>query len=201
MDATPDPRIAFFDKLAERWDREGQPPAETVARVDRMADALALEPGQAVLEVGCGTGQLTAWLAEQVAPGRVVAIDFSAAMVAQARAKGIAAEFRVADVCRDAVGPECFDVALCFHSFPHFRNRQSALKHLAQALKPGGRLLVMHLCGSAAINAFHADVGGAVAGDHLPGAAAWPRLLDAAGLRLVSLVDRDDLFLLEATRN
>ena len=41
-------------------------------------------------------------------------------------------------------------------------------------------------------------VGGAVSGDHLPYAEAWPPLLAAAALRLVSLVDRDDLFLLIA---
>lgn len=198
MHDAPDPRMSFFDELACRWDQEGQSPAETVQRVSELARHLAIEPGEDVLEVGCGTGQLTRWLAEQASPGRVVAVDFAPAMVAMARAKGIPAEFRVADVCRDDLGTDCFDLVLCFHSFPHFRDHQAALRNLAGALKPGGRLVVMHLAGSAAINAFHSDVGGAVSGDHLPDAEAWPPLLAAAGLRLVSIIDRDDLFLLLA---
>ncbi len=198
MHAVPDPRIAFFDDLAGRWDEVGQSPIETVDRVASLADHLAIQPGEAVLEVGCGTGQLTGWLAEQAAPGTVVAVDFAPAMVDAARSKGIPAEFRVADVCRDDLGADRFDLVLCFHSFPHFRDHPAALRNLARALKPGGRLLVMHLCGSEAINAFHSGVGGAVSGDHLPAAHAWPALLAAAGLRLASLVDRDDLFLLRA---
>lgn len=198
MHAVPDPRIAFFDDLAGRWDEAGQSPIETVERVAALADHLAIRPGEAVLEVGCGTGQLTGWLAEQAAPGTVVAVDFAPAMVAQAQAKGIPAEFRVTDVCGGDLGADRFDLVLCFHSFPHFRDHQAALQNLARALKPGGRLLVMHLSGSEAINAFHSGVGGAVSGDYLPAADAWPALLAAAGLRLVSLVDRDDLFLLRA---
>ncbi len=198
MEAAPDPRIAFFDNLAGRWDSDGQSPAETVARVAVLAEHLAIRSGEAVLEVGCGTGQLTGWLAEQAAPGTVVAVDFAPAMIAQAQAKAIPAEFRVTDVCRDDLGADRFDLVLCFHSFPHFRDQPAALRNLARALKPGGRLLVMHLSGSEAINAFHSGVGGAVSGDHLPNADAWPALLASAGLRLVSLIDRDDLFLLRA---
>ncbi len=198
MPEASDPRIAFFDELANRWDQDGQSPTETVRRVAELAERLEIEPGQAVLEVGCGTGQLTGWLAEQASPGVVVGVDFAASMVAQARAKGIPAEFRVADVCRDDLGAACFDLVLCFHSFPHFRDHPAALRNLARAMKPGGRLTVMHLAGSAAINAFHSSVGGVVSGDHLPTAAQWPPLLAAAGLRLGSLVDRADLFLLTA---
>lgn len=119
-----DPRIAFFDDLAERWDEVGQNPSATMARLAELSGLLDLKPGTDLLEVGCGTGQITGWLAEQVAPGRVVAIDFAEAMLQQARRKHVAAEFRCADVCRDDLGTACFDVILCFHSFPHFRIRE-----------------------------------------------------------------------------
>ena len=196
--ATVDPRIAFFNDLARRWDEDEQSPDETVRRVAELADDLGIPSGADVLEVGCGTGQLTAWLAERASPGRVVAVDFSPAMLAKAQAKDIPAEFRQADVCSDDLGEACFDLVLCFHSFPHFRDQAAALGNLARVLKPGGRLVVMHLASSAAINAFHAGVDGAVSVDHLPSGGAWNPLLAAAGLRLVSLVDRDDLFLLVA---
>src|SRR3954462_5282379 len=46
----------------------------------------ALEPGMDVLDVGCGPGTLTVDLARRVAPGRVVGVDVSAAVIEDARA-------------------------------------------------------------------------------------------------------------------
>jgi hypothetical protein len=54
----------------------------------------------------------------------------------------------------------------------------------------------MHLAGRDQINAFHDEVGGAVAGDHLPERGDWEPLLAGAGLRLGQYEDRDGLFLL-----
>ncbi|NLE36464.1 MAG: class I SAM-dependent methyltransferase [Pirellulaceae bacterium] len=192
-----DPRIAFFDRIAANWDHSGQNPLETIDRLGQLDEHLRLTPGLDVLEVGCGTGQITGWLAGVVAPGRVVAIDFSEAMLAQARAKRIDAEFRRCDVCADRLPPRMVDLVLCFHSFPHFRDQDAAMRNLAGALRPGGRLLVVHLASIAAINAFHDGVGGEVAGDHLPDEQEWSRLLAAVGLRQTTWIDREGLFVIE----
>jgi ubiquinone/menaquinone biosynthesis C-methylase UbiE len=193
-----DPRIAFFDTLAARWDSE-EPSSQTMTgRLSQHTDLLALKPGQALLEVGCGTGKTTAWLTAQVAPGRVTAIDFAPEMVARAKAKGIDADFACMDVCQDRLGCGRYDVILCFHSFPHFRDQLAALRNFARALKPAGRLIVMHLAGSAPINRFHAGVDGPVRGDVLPAGAEWVPLLSTAGLTQATLIDRDDLFFLDA---
>jgi ubiquinone/menaquinone biosynthesis C-methylase UbiE len=192
-----DPRIAFFDRLAATWDVEEQNPAETIRRLEALGDLLILRADENLLEVGCGTGQLTGWLAKQVGPGRVTAIDFSAAMIEKAQAKG-GGPFRTADVCQDDLGRSEFDVVLCFHSFPHFRDQSAALRNLAGCLKPTGRLIVMHLNGRDAINAFHGSVGGVVGGDFLPADDQWETWLAAAGLKLVKTIDREDLFFLQA---
>jgi ubiquinone/menaquinone biosynthesis C-methylase UbiE len=193
-----DPRIRFFDRLAADWDDSEQDPLDTVHRIGGVAELLGFRSGEAVLEVGCGTGQLTGWLARQVTPGRVTAVDFAPGMLAKARAKGIDADFRVADACRDELGRACFDAVLCFHSFPHFRDKPAATRNLARAVKPGGRLMVMHFNSIAAINAFHDHVGGEVAGDHLPDQQGWDALLTAEGLRRVAWIDREGLFFLMA---
>ena len=195
-----DPRIAFFDALASEWDSEEPSAATMAAAMERNAELLSLQPGAAMLEVGCGTGKTTAWLAGRVAPARVTAIDFAPAMVARARAKGIDADFACMDVCRDSPGRDRYDVILCFHSFPHFRDKPAALRGFARALKPDGRLIVMHLAGSEHINRFHASVDGPVRGDVLPTATEWTALLRRAGLAQTKLIDRDDLFFLEAVR-
>jgi SAM-dependent methyltransferase len=196
---TIDPRIAFFDHLAANWDDGEQDSADTLRRLEELAELLALRPGENLLEVGCGTGQLTGWLAHRVRPGRVVAIDFSPEMIQKASAKG-GGEFRVADVCQDDLGQAEFDVALCFHSFPHFRDQAMALQNLARCLKPGGRLIVMHLRGREAINAFHGSVGGAVGGDFLPTDDQFDAGLAEAGMKTVNRIDRQDLFFLQADR-
>ena len=193
-----DPRIAFFDRLAAEWDVSEQDPGATIARLNELANYLDLRPGEDLLEVGFGTGQITGWLAERVLPGRVVGIDFSAKMLQVARSKGIAAEFRLADVCRDDLGRAEFDGALCFHSFPHFRDQSVALRNLARCLKPGGRLIVMHLRSRADVNAFHQSVGGVIATDLLPDDNQWERWLDMAGLKKQKMIDGPGLFFLRA---
>ncbi len=195
-----DARVNFFNELADRWDRVGQDPQETVRQLTRHADLLGLTAGEQLLEVGCGTGQISAWLASKIAPGRLVAIDFASAMLHQAAAKNIAAEFRQADVCCDCLGRNCYDAVLCFHAFPHFRDQAKALEILARTLRPTGRLIIMHLAGSAQINSFHDQVGGAVGGDHLPSRPHFQELLSSQGLAIDEYIDREDLFFLRALR-
>jgi len=192
-----DPRIAFFDRLAPTWDSEEQNPAETLARLEALHELLDLRPGDDLLEVGCGTGQLTAWLAERVRPGRVAAVDFAPEMIRKAAMKG-GGDFRVADVCQDDLGRGQFDVAFCFHSFPHFRDQQAALRNLAGCMKPNGRLIVLHLAGRTEINAFHGRVGGAVGTDFLPSDGQWSQWLTEAAMTLEILRDEPGLFFLQA---
>ncbi len=190
-----DPRIDFFDRLAENWDDLEQNPVETIRQIERYADRLALKAGMCLLEVGCGTGQLTGWLVEQVRPGRVVAVDFSPKMLARAVQKVKGADFRLADVCTDKLGTAEFHLALCFHSFPHFRDPLAALRNIACALKPQGRLVVLHLSRRAEVNALHHEVGGVIAGDLLPDDAQWLDWLTVAGFNNPVICDNDGFFL------
>ena len=196
-----DPRIGHFDALAADWDTKGRSGGEMVAFLCKHSKLLGLVSGQNLLEVGCGTGKTTAWLAAQVAPGgRTTAVDFSPEMIQQARQKGIDAEFRCADACSDELGRSCYDAILCLHSFPHFRDQLAALRNLLLSLKAAGRVIVMHMAGSRHINEFHAGIDGPVRGDSLPQGDAWTDLLERAGMQLVRLIDREDLFFLEATK-
>ena len=197
--AAADPRIAFFDHHAPPWDQTGPDPGTTLWRLQELQSPLGFRPGLDVLEVGCGTGQITRWLADKVKPGRVMAADFSPAMLARAHARGVDADFVLLDICQEQPVQRQFDVVLCFHSFPHFRDQAAALRQLARHLKPGGQLLVVHLAGSTQLNAFHHKLGGPVGHDRLPPAAEWPELLRPAGLQVTEAVDRQDLFLVKAT--
>ena len=195
-----DPRIAFFDHHAPTWDEYGPPIAQVLARLDKLRPVLGLAAGQEVLEVGCGTGRVTAWLADIVRPGRVTAIDFSSIMIEKALARGIDAAFRVADVCADDLGAALFDIVFCMHVAPHFRDMAGAIRRLSAAMRPGGRFIVLHLVGREKVNAIHSSAGHAVACDHLPTAEDWPALLEGAGLRMDTMTDEPDLFLVTGRR-
>jgi len=194
----PDPRIAFFDDHAPRWDDDPDDVARTLQRLETARRRLGLRPGQDVLELGCGTGRLTDWLVRTVHPGRVVAADFSPAMLARARARGVAADFRLMDICDGAVTEGAFNVVFCFNAFPHFRDQHGALQNIRRLLRPGGELIVLHLMGCHQVNEFHARLSAPVCHDLLPMPDIWPQALVRAGLQLVSLTDEPHLFLLKA---
>jgi 2-polyprenyl-3-methyl-5-hydroxy-6-metoxy-1,4-benzoquinol methylase len=195
-----DPRAAFFDHHAHGWDSDAGNTG-MLHRLGHMRERLGLTAGMRVLEVGCGTGLITGWLIESVGANQVVSVDFSSEMLAKARAKGLAADFRQVDICQQSPAQGEFDLALCFQSFPHFRDKPAAMGNLANSLKPQGRLVVLHFAGSEKINSFHRQVGGAVGCDLLPERDEWSGLVEKAGLRLRALEDREDLFLMEAGRS
>lgn len=110
----------------------------------------ALQPGEWILDVGCGTGVLTRLAAAVVGPaGWVVGIDPALLMLACVRDNAALAGKWLA--CRlAAVEPlpfagQIFDVVLASFVLHHLRPevKRAGLHEIYQVLKPGGRLLVM----------------------------------------------------------
>jgi ubiquinone/menaquinone biosynthesis C-methylase UbiE len=99
---------------------------------------LAVRPGSRVLELGCGTGQVTAGLAANGA--KVVAVDRSSTMLDAARRRAPSAEFVKGDVVdRDTEGG--FDVvvlAFVLHELDDAAARVEALARARDALAPDG---------------------------------------------------------------
>lgn len=106
-----------------------------------------VRPGDRVLDVGCGTGYLTALLAEAVGPaGAAVGVDPSEAMVAQASEvrSGTGARFVVGFAESLALEDGAFDVVTSSLALHHIDEdqRQAAAAEMARVLRPGGRVLV-----------------------------------------------------------
>jgi SAM-dependent methyltransferase len=99
-----------------------------------------LEPGLAVLDVGCGPGTITADLARLVAPGRVTAVDVSEAVLDEARrAAGLAnVEFAVADVHALDFPDGSFDVVHAHQVLQHVADPVGALREMRRVCRPGG---------------------------------------------------------------
>ena len=112
-----------------------------------MLDAARLQPGERVLDVGCGHATTTIEAAERVAPaGRVVGVDISTTMLQPARQRVAAAgldniELLEADAQLHAFDPGSFDAVISRFGTMFFEDPEAAFANLARALHPGGRLV------------------------------------------------------------
>jgi ubiquinone/menaquinone biosynthesis C-methylase UbiE len=114
-------------------------------------DLVPIEPGQSVLDVGCGPGSLTLAAKRRVGRGTVCGIDPAPEMIALARAKsaraGEAVDFRVGVIEDLPFEDGSFDVALSslmLHHLP-LEPRRRGLAEVRRVLKPGGTCLVVDL--------------------------------------------------------
>ncbi len=122
-------------------------------KVHQATLALAeLQPGEAVLDVGCGTGALILEAEKIVGhAGTAVGLDIEPAMIAQAKRKAAKvhsqATFQLASI-EEIPHPEAsFDVAVSSVMMHHLNEtqKQQGLVELYRVLKPNGRLLIVDL--------------------------------------------------------
>ena len=100
---------------------------------------LNAKPGERILDVGCGTGQLTAEITQFGA--EVVGIDYSPDMIATSRKNFPHVRFEVADATALTFDSE-FDVVVSNAALHWVRDQPAAIASIARALKPGGRLVL-----------------------------------------------------------
>jgi ubiquinone/menaquinone biosynthesis C-methylase UbiE len=105
----------------------------------RLIDLADVTPGQAVLDVACGTGIVARTVADrQRGQGRVVGLDLNEAMLDVARRVGPAIEWRQGDAARLPFPEASFDVALCQMAFMFFPDRTQVLREMARVVTTGG---------------------------------------------------------------
>ena len=130
-----------YDRWASIYDHDANPlPALEEPHVRR---ALGDVRGCDVLDLGCGTGRHTAWLAESGA--RVTAVDFSEKMLEQARRKvpGTDARFVVHDLHdRLPLEDASFDAVVSGLVLEHLRDLGGFFREAHRVLRPRGRGVV-----------------------------------------------------------
>lgn len=111
-----------------------------------LADLLEVNPGEAVLDVGCGPGSVARIVSERVGPsGRVTACDLSPAMLAVAESKQRVeggAEITYAEAPADRLPAQdgACDAVTCQQALQFFPDRPAAVGEMYRVLRPGGRV-------------------------------------------------------------
>jgi ubiquinone/menaquinone biosynthesis C-methylase UbiE len=111
---------------------------------DLMLALAALQPGERVLDIACGTGLVTFRAADAVGPGGFVAAsdiseDMVAMVAATAAARGMAGDFRRMDAEVIEHPDAAFDAVLCGLGLMYVAEPSNALREMKRVLKPGGR--------------------------------------------------------------
>jgi trans-aconitate methyltransferase len=157
-----------------------------------LVDFLDPKPGERILDLGCGTGHLTAGIAERGA--EVVGLDASPSMVAQARQNFPRLKFMLADGGALRFDDR-FDAVFSNAALHWMKDAPAVIASVARALKPGGRfVLEMGVLGNIAtiLEALRQVLPAAENPWFFPSAAEYATLLEAAGfeIRLMETFER-----------
>jgi SAM-dependent methyltransferase len=108
----------------------------------RYIDALGIvRPGARTLEVGCGNGSISAWLAERVSPGgTAVAVDLDLSLIHLRRQN---LELREADILAGPVERGAFDLVTARAVLHHIADPETAIANMIASLREGGALLLI----------------------------------------------------------
>lgn len=175
---------SFFDNLAPIWDEN-----ETLSTPDKVREILEfikIEKGQAVLDLGTGTGVLIPFIAEKTGPeGKITAVDFSEGMLKRAKAKFsdvvphpdfFNLDFEVEDI------PGKYDRIILYCVYPHLSSPVKSLKKLIENnLKSGGVISIAFPCSEDYINGIHKERKSE--SDKLPSAGNLSLFLNGQGIK------------------
>lgn len=125
---------------------------ETLAEAEEAMLALygkraELADGMNILELGCGWGSLTLWMAQRYPNARITAVSNSHGqrqhIEAQCRERGLSnVQVLTRDVNTLTLEPAQFDRCVSVEMFEHMRNYRLLMQHIAGWLRPGGKLFV-----------------------------------------------------------
>jgi ubiquinone/menaquinone biosynthesis C-methylase UbiE len=185
MTTFPSLPVAFFDRISGIYDTEFvqslvyRPTQDAV-----LAELRTLHPSQ-VLDIGCGTGQLTARLQTELGANQVFGCDAAPGMLDQAKSRsneitwlqGTAESIPLPDGAIDAlVSTEAF----------HWFNQPAALEEFHRVLAPGGHVVIALMNPRTGLESRLLDHNPLLLGaGHWPDRRAMAKLVESAGFRVL----------------
>lgn len=197
-----DPRIIFFNKIAGDWD-SWHDLTDLKSELSGIFDKFAILPQERIVDVGCGTGNLTISLLPRLGErGRVIALDISPEMLKLARSK--CADSRVAWFLAAAdhipAEDDFCDRVICFSAWPHFRDSASVIEEIKRVLKPGGSCHILHVISRESVNSIHSEAHPSVTMDILMPVDQVAVQFRSAGFIVEETIDDADRYLLSARK-
>ena len=141
-----------FERAAEKYDRDHAVSGWSAEGLRRRLvtfaegfEAAALPPGQAVLDLGCGAGTYSAWLA--ALGHRVVALDYSSGTLrfAAERLRRAGVSLLAGEAYRLPLATGVLDVVVCVGVFQTLERPRACLAEIRRVLVPGGHVFLMTL--------------------------------------------------------
>lgn len=127
---------SFDDPKRDAWQMPG-----------KVIEALKLQPGDAVADIGAGTGYFSVRLAKAVPNGKVFSVDIEPSMVeylkARAGKEGLSNMTAVQAKPDSPSLPEPVNLVLIVDTYHHIPNRAEYFAKLGASLKPGGRVAIV----------------------------------------------------------
>jgi len=145
----PEPQVrAMFDRIARVYDLMNSVMTAGLHHAwrRRAADVAAVGPGDRVLDVATGTGDLAIELARRVGPtGEVIGSDFSQDMLAQARRKAPGLTFEWGNALDLAYPDASFDATTVGFGARNFSDLEQGLREMTRVVRPGGRVVILEI--------------------------------------------------------
>lgn len=140
-----DVQRAHYDGFVDEYDREGERRARGYVRKARILRQALEGVRGPVLEIGAGTGLVTALLAPALQVEKYTALELSPSMLeaARARAGGPRMEFIQADAMDTKLPAETYEAVICVDVLHHLGRPVDALREWLRLVKPGGRLVLL----------------------------------------------------------
>ncbi len=179
-----------FDQVAKAFD--GAAPADKEERLEDIVKSARIKAGEAILDVGSGTGALLVPILRAM-PSKVVACDLSKEMLAQAEAKyGTSVKYVQQDVCDLPAKEGPFDVVFCNGMFGNIYDQQLALQTIHTLLTEGGRLVISHPLGKDFVRQLK-EVNPEL--KELPDESEIGPLVEPEGFKVIQFVDEPEFYL------
>jgi len=134
----------LWDRRAHSWEHHGSVGLERV--IDAVVEEAATAPGMTVVDLGCGSGQLSIPLAE--AGACVRAVDISTKMIELLRRKadalGVEIDAEALEIQALSIEPRTVDLVVSNYAMHHLSDaeKEKVVSCAATWLKPGGRLII-----------------------------------------------------------
>jgi demethylmenaquinone methyltransferase / 2-methoxy-6-polyprenyl-1,4-benzoquinol methylase len=135
----------MFDRIAPRYDRMNRLLSLGLDQRWRRAalDAIAVGPGDRVVDLACGTGDLCALASARGA--RVIGVDSAREMLRGAAQRRVGARLTRCDVAALPLATGSASAVTCGFALRNFSEPEAALREAARVLAPGGRLALLEV--------------------------------------------------------